>query len=163
MAIYNGLRACQAAGMTEQAMRKEGWAIIAPRRLQYPRGARAHARRRPQSPIHTNTLAHLRCGAKMRATAIQVTMTHEGDLYALRDGAAVRPEVGRRQFHLGHSVRSVVCNHLHALPTKTAPRVPVMLSPCYNFVFVLGQFFFWFLFPCDAPNRVGCVRFMLGY
>jgi len=79
MAMFNGPRACQAARTrtTGQATSKER-VIFALRRLQHPLGARAHARLQLQPSIHTNTLVRLRCGAKMRATAIQVTTTHEG-------------------------------------------------------------------------------------
>jgi len=131
MAMFNGPRACQAARTrtTGQATSKER-VIFALRRLQHPHGARAHARLRLQPSIRTNTLVRLQCGAKMRATAIQVTTTHEGiyehigiTVCDLRDG----PEVDWAIWFLPLSVIALLTN-----PVLSPSRIFVFIPGCFH-------------------------------
>ena len=78
--MFNGQRMCQVVDMTRQVRLMLGWAIVSPRLPLHMLGARARARLRLHPSIHINILAHLRCGAKMRAIATRATMTHEGYL-----------------------------------------------------------------------------------
>jgi hypothetical protein len=86
----------------------------------------------------------------MKAIAIQVITTHDGDLCAFRDGV-VRTEVGRRQFHLSHLARSAVRNHYMHCPRKLRLASPAMLSLQKISSSFQGIFFFGFYSPSLAP------------